>query len=117
MNMRVFLLLVIGGGSGALLGSIIGAAFGSRVLFVGGVLGGLIASPCAAVVAGRLQWIDGADVTGTAVGAAVGFLAAAAVAVNTLSTPWGPVLSTLLVGAGGLTGRQLQARLSPRRRS
>jgi hypothetical protein len=117
MKLRLFLLLVIAAGSGALLGSIAGASLGRRGLFVGGVVGGLIASPCAALVAARLQWIDSADVTSTAVGAAFGFLAAAAVAVNTLSSPWGPVLSTLLVGAGGLGGRQLHLRSRPPRGS
>jgi hypothetical protein len=108
--MRLFVLLVLAGGAGGVLGSIAGAAFGMRGLFIGGVLGGLIASPCAALIARRLQWIDGATTTGTAVGAALGFLAAAAVAVNTLSSPVGPILSTLLVGAGGLVGRYAQAR-------
>ena len=117
MSMRLFFLLVTAGGAGAFLGSIIGAAFGIRGLFVAGVLGGLIASPGAAVVAGRLKWIDGAEVTGTAVGAAVGFLAAATVAVNTLSSPLGPALSPLLVGAGGLIGRRLRARSNPGGRS
>lgn len=107
---RVFLLLIISGGAGGLLGSIIGAAFGTRGLFVGGVLGGLIASPGAAFLARRLGWIEDAEVPGTAAGAAVGFLAAVAVAVNTLSSPWGPVLSTLLIGAGGIGGRRLRAR-------
>jgi hypothetical protein len=113
--MRLFLLLVMTGGSGGLVGSIVGAAFGPRALFAGGFLGGLIASPCAALLAARFHWIDAADVKSTALGAALGFVAAATVAVNTLSSPVGPLLSPLLVGAGGLAGRQLHLRSTSRR--
>jgi hypothetical protein len=104
---RVFVLLIVAGGAGGMLGSIVGAAFGHRALFIGGVLGGLIASPCGAYHAARLHWIRADETKGTALGAAVGFLAAAIVAINTLSSPVGPVLSALLVGAGGLVGRRL----------
>ena len=105
--MRVFVLLIAAGGAGGLAGSIVGAAFGHRALFVGGFLGGLIASPCGAYLAARLHWIRADETKGTALGAALGFLAAAIVAVNTLSSPVGPVLSTLLVGVGGFAGRRL----------
>jgi hypothetical protein len=37
-------------------------------------------------------------------GAALGFIAAATVAVNTLSSPIGPVFSTALIGVGALVG-------------
>jgi hypothetical protein len=42
-----------------------------------------------------------------ALGATVGFACAVLIAVNTLHTPVGPILSTLLVGVGGLVGRRL----------
>jgi hypothetical protein len=103
------------GGSGGLVGSIVGAAFGPRALFAGGFLGGLMASPCAALLAARFKWIEAEDVRSTALGAALGFVAAATVAVNTLSSPVGPLLSPLLVGAGGLVGRQLHLRSASRR--
>jgi hypothetical protein len=102
--MRVFVLLIAAGGAGGMLGSIIGAAAGKRGLFIGGFLGGLIAAPAAAYLAARLRWIDSREAAGTALGAALGFLAAATLAVNTLSSPVGPILSTLLIGAGGLAG-------------
>ena len=108
--MRLFLLLVVAGGAGGLAGSIGGAAFGPTALFAGGFLGGLLASPGAAFLAARLGWIESAAVKSTALGAALGFIAAATVAVNTLSSPVGPLLSPLLVGAGGLAGRELHAR-------
>jgi hypothetical protein len=115
--MRLFLLLVVAGGSGGLAGSIVGAAFGPKALFAGGFLGGLIASPCAAFLAARFRWIESTDVKSTALGAALGFVAAATVAVITLSSPVGPLLSPLLVGAGGLAGRRLQTRSTLRRSS
>jgi hypothetical protein len=110
--MRLFMLLIAAGGVGAFGGSIAGAAVGPRALFIGALLGGLIVSPCAAYLAARLHWIEPAETRGAALGAALGFVAAALVAVNTLSSPVGPVLSTLLIGAGGLAGRRLRAHVS-----
>ena len=106
--MKTFCLLVVVGGAGAFLGSIAGAAFGHSALFAGGVLGGLLVSPVAALLAARLGWIDRADAKATAAGAAVGFLAAATIAVNTLSSPVGPLTSPLLIGLGGLACRRLR---------
>jgi hypothetical protein len=91
--------------------------FGKQALFAGGILGGLIASPIACFLAARLRWIDPAHTKAMALGAAGGFLAAMAVAVNTLSSPVGPLLSPLLVGVGGLAGRYLHLRLGSSRRS
>jgi hypothetical protein len=49
-------------------------------------------------------WIARPQYRATTIGAALGFLAAASVAVNTLSSPVGPVLSTTLTGVGALIG-------------
>ena len=95
------------GGAGGAVGSIIGAAFGQRGLFLGGFLGGLASALVFARVAIWRKWIGEKQFWPTAVGAAVGFLAAATVAVNTLSTPIGPILSTSLTGIGALVGRRL----------
>src|SRR5688572_26771885 len=106
---RTFILLVFAGGLGGFFGSILGNAAGvegNTDLFIGGVLGGLILAPAAAVVAGRSGWIARDEVRPTAIGAALGFIAAVLVAVNTLSSPVGPALSTLLTGIGGLFGRK-----------
>jgi hypothetical protein len=113
-EIRLFVLFVMAGGAGGLLGSILGAALGRRALFVGGLLGGLIASAGAAFLAGRLAWVEAAHVNGAALGAALGFIAATAVAVNTLSSPVGPVLSTCLIGFGGLAGGRLSTRARSR---
>jgi hypothetical protein len=104
-HVKLFILLVAAGGFGGAVGSMVGAAFNSNTsLFIGGFAGGLITSPLAALFAARRGWIDRARTRATAIGAAIGFLAAAIIAVNSLSTPIGALLSPLLVGVGGLIG-------------
>jgi hypothetical protein len=100
----LFILACVFGGFGGLLGSIVGHAFGHAGVWAGGMLGGVLASVAAARIALWRQWIDRSRLWTTAVGAAVGFLAAAAVAANTLSSPIGPILSTLLIGVGAVIG-------------
>ena len=96
------------GGLGGFLGSIVGAAFGGKTaLFVGGFVGGIAIAPLSARVALWRHWIEAHQYWPTAIGAALGFVAAALVAVNTLSSPIGPILSTLLTGVGALLGRQM----------
>ena len=82
------------GGLGGFLGSIAGAAVGGKTaLFVGGFVGGIAIAPFSARLALWRHWI--------------GFVAAALVAINTLSSPIGPVLSTLLTGVGAFVGRRM----------
>jgi hypothetical protein len=109
-GLRLFVFFVATGGFGAFAGSVAGAAFGKRGLFAGGYVGGVIAVLAAAWLAERFAWIRPDQRTGTAVGGAIGFIAAATIAINTLSSPVGPVLSTLLIGAGALAGRALSQR-------
>jgi hypothetical protein len=103
---RVFLFLLgcILPGLGGALGSILGHRFGATGLWVGGIAGGLIASVVVAWAAAKAGWVPPARRTATAFGTAVGFLIAAAIAVRTLSSPVGPVLSTLLAGIGAIVG-------------
>lgn len=116
--MKPWLLFLLGcvlPGLGGAVGSIVGHRFGTTGLWVGGVAGGLLASVAVAWIAARARWILAARQRGTALGTAVGFLIAAAIAVNTLSSPVGPVLSTLLAGIGAVVGsRQFGSRLSSR---
>lgn len=79
-------------------------------MFAGGFLGGAMLTWVAARLAGRFGWIPREQIGAVAIGATIGFLAAATIAVNTLSSPIGPVLSTLLVGIGGLVGGRVSAR-------
>ena len=111
MRRGAFAVLLLGaGGAGGVLGSMIGAAFGKTALFAGGVIGGVVATPVAVWLASRFGWIDRQAVKLTAVGATLGFLAAATIAVNTLSSPIGPILSTLLVPIGGWIGERASRR-------
>ena len=109
---RVWLFVVscLLSGLGGAVGSILGNAFGSRGLWAGGVVGGLLAALLSARVAVWRRWVAPRQFGGTAAGTAVGFLAAALVAVNTLSSPVGPVLSTALVGVGALLGSRGERR-------
>jgi hypothetical protein len=106
----LFVLFVVAGGLGGLLGSIAGSYFGSSGLFTGGVLGGLVAAPSAAWLAARVGWLDRRELPDTAAGAALGFAAAATVALLTIQSPVGPLLSPLLVGLGGFAGRTIARR-------
>jgi len=106
-RVSLFLTACALGGLGGLLGSIAGSAFGKPGLWTGGVLGGLLASLLVARIAVARRWIVQSQSLSTALGTAIGFLAACAVAVNTLSSPVGPIMSTLLIGAGAVLGSAL----------
>lgn len=105
-SLRLFISMCLLGGLGGFVGSVIGAAFGNRALFIGGFLGGVAIAPLAAQLALWRRWITPRQYWLTTAGAALGFLAAALVAVNTLSSPVGPIVSTALTGVGALLGRR-----------
>jgi hypothetical protein len=92
------------GGLGGLLGSMIGAPLGKSGMWAGGILLGFLASMLVARIALSRRWIVQSQSWPTALGMAIGFLVACAVAVNTLSSPVGPIMSTLLIGVGALLG-------------
>ena len=100
----LFFTAIILSGLGGLVGSILGNAFGKTGLWIGGVAGGLVASAIVGLIAAKAKWISPDRQRAIVIGTAVGFLAAAAIAVNTLSSPVGPVLSTALAGIGALIG-------------
>lgn len=108
MRFRFFVAMCVLGGVGGFAGSVIGGAFGPRSLIIGGFVGGIAIAPLSAGVAIWRRWIDRRQYWATATGAALGFLAAAVVAVNTLSSPIGPVLATSLIGVGALLGSRLR---------
>jgi hypothetical protein len=110
---RVFLFVVstIVTGAFAVLGSVIGHFFGSHLgVVLGGVVGGLFGAIFSARIAVRLQWIGHEDFYPTTFGAEIGFLAAVIVVMKTLSSPIGPVLSSLLIGVGALLGSWIGSR-------
>jgi hypothetical protein len=103
----VFIVLVIAAGMGAAVGSAVGSLIAHWVLFVGGTIGGLSGCWLGAWLSARMNWISKRSILAVTLGATVGFGCAVLIAVNTLHTPAGPILSTLLVGVGGLVGRRL----------
>jgi uncharacterized membrane protein len=102
--LQVFILSGVTG-LGAVVGSMVGHGVGGRGLIVGALIGGLMALYGATALVQRLRLIAPRQRVGTLLGAAIGFLIAALIAVRTASSPIGPILSSLLVGLGGLAGR------------
>jgi hypothetical protein len=100
----LFLVACALGGIGGAVGSIVGHALGNRGLWAGGILGGLLASMLIARIALWRRWIVRSQLWSTALGTGIGFLLACAVTANTLSSPIGPIMSTLLIGAGAVLG-------------
>ena len=106
-HLKLFVMAGVLGGAGGFLGSVVGSAFGRTGLFVGGLIGGVLIAPMSAKFAVYRGWIEPRQYLATAAGAALGFLTAAFVAMNTLSSPVGPVLSTALIGLGAIAGSKL----------
>ncbi len=110
---RVFLFVVstILTGALAALGSMAGHFFGPHLgVMLGGVFGGLVGAVLSALIAVRLKWIAPDDFFPTTFGAGIGFLGAAFLALKTLSSPIGPILSSLLIGMGAVIGSLSGAR-------
>src|SRR5438105_10945793 len=104
LRAKLFLLLTIVAGAFAIAGSALAAAVAHRALYVGAICGGLIGCLAGASLAGRLGWIPKSAIRSAGIGASIGFAAAAAIATKTLQSPVGPLLSSLLIGIGGLLG-------------
>jgi hypothetical protein len=107
-KLALFIVASVIGGLGGFLGSVLGNAFGREGLFVGGFIGGALLSPVTAWIARWRRWIEPSQFWPVAGGAGVGFLAAATLAVNTLSSPIGPLIATTLTGLGALAGSRLR---------
>jgi len=106
-QLYLFIVSTLLGGAGAMLGSILGNAFGKEGLIAGAIFGGLMLSTVALRIALKRKWIGPAQFKPAVIGVNVGFLLSAVIAVNTLSSPIGPVLSTMLIGAGAVLGSRL----------
>jgi hypothetical protein len=83
-------------------GSMIGAAFGRLPLFTFALMGGAIGSIGAVRIAAWRGWIPSDLRPRVMVGAVIGFVLAAIIATQTLSSPIGPVASSLLIGVGAV---------------
>jgi len=110
-RISLFVVSTIVTAASAAIGSMIGHFFGSHLgVMLGGIFGGLFGAIFSARIAVRARWIAHEDFYPTTFGAEIGFLAAAAIAMKTLSSPIGPVLSSLLIGVGALVGSWIGAR-------
>ena len=107
---KLFVVACLLAGLGGFSGSVVGAAFGRQALFAGGFLGGILAGPITAHVARWRGWIGPGQYWSTAASAILGFIAAALIAVNTLNSPIGPVLSTAVTGIGAIVGSRLRTK-------
>jgi hypothetical protein len=92
------------GGLGAFLGSILGNAAGKTGLFAGAILGGALAVTLGVRIAARLGLVPQTRIAHATLGGLGGFALAVFVAVNTLSSPIGPILSVALIGLGAIFG-------------
>jgi hypothetical protein len=100
----LFLAMCILGGVGGALGSMAGHGMGNGGLIVGGIVGGMLLIVLGGVLAERLGWIRRSQRLWATLGGIFGFGLACMVALATLSSPVGPILSTLLIGIGATLG-------------
>lgn len=101
---KLFFLEVLLGGGGAVAGSMLGNAFGRGGLFIGAVVGGAAMVTAAGYLACRLDCVHRSERFWIIGGGLAGFGAACLVTLATLSSPVGPVVSTLLIGIGAVLG-------------
>lgn len=104
---KLFLLEVILGGAGAVLGSILGNALGRGGLLVGAVIGGVAMVVVAGLLACRMKCVHTSERFWVITGGIAGFVIACLLALATMSSPVGPILSALLIGVGAVLGSVL----------
>ena len=73
-------------------------------VFVGAFLGGVAGVYVSVRLASWRGWVTTSEQGGALLGGVLGFCVAATIAVSTIHTPIGPVLSGAFVGAGVLLG-------------
>ena len=100
----LFVSMCLLGGAGGALGSIAGHGLGSGGLFAGGIVGGLLLVVAVGYLSERRHWIRQTQRLWVILGGVFGFVLACMVTLSTLSSPIGPILSTLLIGAGAVFG-------------
>lgn len=102
--LKLFLLMVLLGGAGGALGSMAGSALGRGGVIGGGLLGGAALVVAAGFLSARWHWVTPPQRLWTIVGGVLGFAVASLVTLSTLSSPIGPILSTVLIGIGAVLG-------------
>jgi hypothetical protein len=100
----------MGTGLGAVGGSILGAAFGRSGLFIGAIVGGVLAAGGSVYLAARFGWLGQSQRRAATLGAVIGFLIAAPIAVSNLHSPVVPVLICSLAGLGAVAGAVVASR-------
>lgn len=103
----LFALMSALGGLGGALGSMVGSALGRGGVFIGGFVGGILAVIAAGYTSKACGWCKVHQRRWAIIGGVLGFLLAAMVTLSTLSSPVGPVLSTLLIGTGAVLGARI----------
>src|SRR5438552_15478799 len=93
----IFIVMCIAGGLGAAVGSVVGHSFGSRGLFIGAVVGGLLAVSLVARFAAWRGWIAQSQWRMTTLGGMIGFLLAAFIVTLTVSCRVGTILGSLVI--------------------
>jgi hypothetical protein len=91
-------------GLGAVAGSILGGAGGRMSLFAGAVAGGLLFAVLGVWLCAKLGWLAPGERRLATMGALLGFLIAAPVAVLNLDTPITPIFACAMAGIGALIG-------------
>jgi hypothetical protein len=100
----LFLSMCVLAGAGAALGSMVGHGLGNGGVLAGAFVGGVLLVLLDGSLAVRLGWIRRSQRLWATLGGVFGFALACTVALATLSSPVGPILSTLLVGSGATLG-------------
>lgn len=103
-SMLLFVLTCFLGGLGAFLGSALGHAVGETALYVGAVIGGIAGVVSATRIALAKKILGPKRFWPAITGGVLGFLLAAIIATNNMSSPVVPLLSILLIGLGAVFG-------------
>jgi hypothetical protein len=96
--------MILLGGAGGAIGAVAGNALGPGGVFGGGLLLGAALVVAGGFLASRWGWITRPQRLWAIVGGVFGFALAWIVTLSTLSSPMGPILSTLLIGSGAVLG-------------
>lgn len=102
-----FVLVWLVTGAGAVAFSILGAAAGTTMLFVGALAGGPVGASLAVAIASWFRWLLPGTARRATLGAIAGFAIAAPIAAFNLHGPVIPVLACALSGVGALVGERL----------